>query len=415
MSRAFPKAGSVDVLFVAYGGGHVQMVLPVAKALAARGVRVCVLALTTAVLSIQDQELDYFSFADFPQTGLDEVRRYGQTLAAEMAGDGVLPAAETEAYLGLNFRDLVLTYGAEEAQAQWDRMGRQIFDPYIAMTEMLRAVQPRLLVATNSPRAERAAVNAAVALGVPALVMVDLFAIQEVKWLAQLGYGDKLLVLNNDVARFICGHGRAAQDVVVTGNPGFDGLNEAAVVAEGAQLRQGRGWGAEGRRVILYASGPEPAVHPFTGAAGNTALPERVEAALREMIAARPDLELVIRRHPSEAVEVAAAPRVWSSPRSDDLGAVIHAVDIVVVVVSTVGLQAHLAGKPVISVAGSVFADDTPFAEFGIAESAEIADLPMVIDHALNVDHHRAKYSAMPRAVDAVVAQIMPYVSKTVD
>ena len=47
--RGYPESGTTDVLFVTYGGGHVQMVLPVALALQKRGVRVCVFALTTAI------------------------------------------------------------------------------------------------------------------------------------------------------------------------------------------------------------------------------------------------------------------------------------------------------------------------------------------------------------------------------
>ncbi|WGV15420.1 hypothetical protein [Fuscovulum ytuae] len=34
MTRGYPQARSLDVLFVTYGGGHVQMVLPVAHRLA---------------------------------------------------------------------------------------------------------------------------------------------------------------------------------------------------------------------------------------------------------------------------------------------------------------------------------------------------------------------------------------------
>ena len=52
------------------------------------------------------------------------------------------------------------------------------------------------------------------------------------------------------------------------------------------------------------------------------------------------------------------------------VNALIHAVDLVVVTCSTVGLQAYLAGTPVISVEGSVFTKDASFGEFGMATPA---------------------------------------------
>ncbi|WGV15412.1 hypothetical protein [Fuscovulum ytuae] len=82
---------------------------------------------------------------------------------------------------------------------------------------------------------------------------------------------------------------------------------------------------------------------------------------------ADPRLELVIRRHPSEDQSILTADRISASPRADDVNMVIHAVDLVVVTCSTVGLQDYLVGVPLISVEGSVFAKDAPYGDYGMA------------------------------------------------
>ena len=56
-----------------------------------------------------------------------------------------------------------------------------------------------------------------------------------------------------------------------------------------------------------------------------------------------------------------------ASNRSGDVNSLMNVVDMVVVTCSTVGLQAYLAGVPVVSVECSVISKDAPFGEFGMS------------------------------------------------
>ena len=100
--RGYPAPNSIDVLFVTYGGGHVQMVLPVAQALHAQRIRVCVFAMTTAIAVLDEAGLPYFTYADLPLMRNPLVQAAGVRLAAEMPPSGPLPLAETIAYMGSN-------------------------------------------------------------------------------------------------------------------------------------------------------------------------------------------------------------------------------------------------------------------------------------------------------------------------
>lgn len=367
MTRGYPRPGSIDVLFVTYGGGHVQMVLPVAERLQAAGVRTCILALTTAISMVESSGLPFFTYADLPQFADPATQSCGARLAADLPSTGVLPAIETQAYLGINYRDMERCLGPDEAAVIWAKVGRQAFHPVSTLREVMDDLKPALVVTTNSPRSEKAAVEAATALGIPAVSMVDMFALQEMKWLSRPDFGRHLFVLDESVRQRMIQLGRPAHEVTVTGNPAFDSLHSPEVIAAGRALRAARGWGTDGRLVILSASTPEPELHPFTGEAANPALPRLVEEELRRIVSNDPRLELVIRRHPSEDQSVIAADRISVSPRSDDISSVLHGVDLVVVTCSTVGLQAYLAGVPVLSVEGSVFTKDAPYGEYGMA------------------------------------------------
>lgn len=414
MTRGYPRRGSVDVLMVTYGGGHVQMVLPVAMRLQEQGIRVCVFALTTAISVVSEAGVPFFTYADLPQFSNLATRARGKRLAADLPSSGLLPDIETHAYLGLNYRDLERTFGTDAAADIWSKSGRQSFQPFPIMCEILDDLQPTLVVATNSPRSEKAAIEAATKLGIHAVVIVDMFALQEIRWLSRPDFGKHLFVLDDSVRQRMIRSGRAAEEVTVTGNPAFDALHDPTVIASGRKLRSERGWGTSARCVILYASTPEPVLHPFTKEPANPALPRSIEDELRRIVNRDPRLELVIRRHPSENQSITTNARIHASTRAEDVSMVIHAVDLVVVTCSTVGLQAYLAGVPVISVEGSVFTKDAPYGTYGMATPVpEASGLEHAIENALgkiassaNRISRQAPQSATSRISNAIIARL---------
>jgi hypothetical protein len=164
--------------------------------------------------------------------------------------------------------------------------------------------------------------------------------------------------------------GRPAEQVRVTGNPAFDTVNDPAMVAAGASYRQDAGW--DDLHVCLYASSPEPVGIPGVAGTGDPSLPRRAEQALVAAVEANPSLALWVRRHPSEAraddMARANHPRIRVSPPEMPLHAAIHASDEVIVTVSTVGVEANLAGKTVTQVRGSILDHLSPYFAMGIAD-----------------------------------------------
>jgi hypothetical protein len=355
------------VLFACYGSGHVRMVVPVAKALQASGrAEVAVLGLTTAASVVRQAGLPSLQFKDFVR-GEDAAHvERGRELVRGL-GD-VNDPEESAAYLGFSYADLEAEVGSDEAALRYARQGRQAFFPRRTVERIVREVNPDLVVATNSPRAERAAIVAAKSLGIPAVCIVDLFAIDEVRWIGEPGYADRVCVLNESVRRFLIEAGRDEAEVVATGNPAFDVLLDPATLDAGRALRAKQGW--EGKRVVLWPAQDEPAVHPFDGRAGDPSLPIRVLDALLAWTRHEPDAVLCIRPRAGQALPQFGEDRVMVTGQDWPLAPLLHAVDVVVTLTSTVGLEGHLAGARLVQIQGSVFDAAMPLARFGIADEA---------------------------------------------
>ena len=369
-------------LFVSYGGGHVQALLPVAKRVRELGLAQPVyLALTTAAAVVRDSGIPTIGFGDLITPDDERARRKGEELAAQLQVQAA-ERGESIAYLGLSYTDMEDRLGQKAAAECYRQYGRQSFLPLGILERAIRRWQPAMVVATNSPRAEQAAIECARTLGVPSVCLVDLLGIWERNLLARPGYADAVCVLNDAVRDSLIAAGRAPEDVCVTGNPAFDTVLDPAMIAAGAAYRRQAGWDA--LHVCLYASSPEPTSIPGVPGAGDPALPRRIEQALLDAVQANPALALWIRRHPSEAPAAEAGhPRIRVSPRDMPLHACIHASDEVVVTVSTVGVEAGLAGKSVTQVRGSILDHLSPYVQMGVA------------DHELVVDQLRQAYAGI--------------------
>lgn len=362
-----PVASLPHFLFIAYGGGHVRMLLPVANRARSLGVADCTfIGLTSARPEVEAQGFRCLGYKDFVRSTDSVAIGRGEQLAAQLSHASI-DKHESAAYLGLNYAELEATHGAVEASRMYSRYGRQVFAPRSLMRRFISEVSPDLVIATSAPRSERAAIEAARDLGLPSACLVDLFALDEIAWVGQPGFADRILVLNEPVRQALLAAGRTPAEVVVTGNPAFDQCVSPQSKAAGQALRQERGW-PQGR-TVLFASAPEPGEHPFRpGVVGNVDLPRNAFEALRAYSDAVPGMRLLLRLHPSEALN----PPSWAdcvelAGQDLPIEVLVNAVDLVVVLVSTVAVQATLAGCRVLQVSGAMFESAAPFIKYGFA------------------------------------------------
>ena len=383
MSRA-PR-----VLFVTYGGGHAGMVLPVMHELEALlpGVDCRLLALTTGHLKAKAARPDALGYKDFMHlVDADAARAWGERLSEGNTSPDV-PLEETIAYLGINTLDLIAQHGEADAAERYREQGRYSFRPLHFMRRLMDALQPDVVVATNSPRSERAALDVAGERGIPTIGMVDLFGLDSDSYVLHEPKPAWTCVISEGVRQRLIARGFPASSVVVTGNPAFDGLFSAHNHQQAQRFLAERGW--QKLKPILFAGHWEPQAHPATSVPAGQALPREIEAVLREHVRQREDLALIVRHHPSDWTQyprLPDEPRIhFSEPPREPIHPLILASQAVLVQTSTVGLESAVGGKPVISVENSPAAHVWfSLAQQGVSTPAATpSHLPAVLDAVL--------------------------------
>lgn len=377
------------VLFVSYGGGHIGMALPVMRELESLlpGADCRLMALTTGHLKAKAVRPGTLGYKDLLHlVDNNAARAWGERLSEGNTSPDV-PLDETIAYLGINYLDLIAQHGAAGAAELYREQGRYGFRPLNFMRAVMDALQPDAVVATNSPRSERTALDVAGERGLPAIGMVDLFGLDSDTYVLHEPKPAWTCVISEGVRQRLIARGFRAEGVVVTGNPAFDGLFSADNHERAQRFLVERGW--QDLRPVLFAGHWEPQAHPATPVPVGQALPREIEAVLREAVQDRDNLALIVRYHPSDWTQYPRAPdepRIhFSEPPREPIHPLILASQAVVVQTSTVGLESAVGGKPVISVENSPAAHVWfSLAQQGVSTPAATpAHLPQVLDAVL--------------------------------
>lgn len=365
-------------LFVSYGGGHIAMVQPVIAALErdCPEIECLQIALTTAYLKANAVR-PAFGYQDFLDlVDAPAALAWGERLLPGNTSPDV-PLAETRAYLGINYLDLMAQHGAAGAAEYYRQHGRFGFMPRHFMRRVLDKLAPDVVVATNSPRSERAALEAAIERGIASVGMVDLFGQEGDNYIHRSLRPDWTCVIAAPVRERLVSLGFPPERVRVTGSPAFDGLFAPSARQAARDYLDRLGWG--GLTPILWAGHREPLGPGQTHAHGDFGFALDTEAQLRAYVRQRADCALIVRYHPGQWNEFPRLPaqeRVhFSVPSAEPIHPVILAARAVVVQNSTVGLEAAVAGRAVVSLeyAPSVRASFS-LAKLGVSTPCSAAD-----------------------------------------
>lgn len=398
--------GARRLFFVTYGGGHAHMVYPVVHALRATEafkqgrIAIDVLGLPAATHTLNTNGIECLRFRDFLDPALDaNAVAWGEELACQHHSPTVgVSREDSVAYLGLNYKDLVLQHGEAKAAELFAQRGRQCFLPLHAMARIFDRLKPDFVVTSNSPRAEAAALAVAKDRSIPSLAMTDLFT----------GLGG--YVLKAGSITFL---NRLAQDMFladglvdptisefhITGNPAFDQILDVPHEKTPGWMAQ-RFPGVGARKAVLHADMPAwwDAVNKrsyFKTEADTLAELDACYAATMANGAA-----YLVRPHPSQN---RAFYERWLAGRLDayfaadcPLHELLANVDLLLARSTTVGLEAALMRKRILQVEAHLH-PDLPLAAMGVAWGGRgYEQLPGEIGQALHDDE----------AFEAILAEI---------
>jgi len=384
------------VLFVTYGGGHARMVIPVLWALAGiAGIRTVTLALTSAGPLFDSAGLPYFGYKDLLTAEDTVASDWGNLLATKHHRPEIgIAKEESIAYLGLSYWDMIQRHGDAEAARLFQEHGRQAFYPLSIMERVMDKFTPDMVVTTNSPRSEQAAVTVAKGRGIPTLSMFDILGTYSVIPLE----ADYITVLSEPVISNIQAYQgvKPNQTFLVTGNPAFDSIFDERGPIDYSWRRQYLPGMPEQAKALLWidAAGHHSAdptdahgykTHLHSDKEIGTNLDQLARAARYSGAC------LLIRPHPSQP---AAVFHEWIRKAGYDhvffagdlpMHPLLRAVNAVAIYYSTVGCEAVLMQRPVLQLNYYDANALLPLGEWGLARLVEQPqDLPDALRETLN-------------------------------
>lgn len=379
------------ILFVAYGGGHVNMIVPVAKAMMQRpDCEIHVLGLTTAGPVLADAGIPHIGFRDILEAGDEAALAWGRRLS-EGLDSSLVSWDETVAYLGLSYVDLETQHGIEGAARLYAEKGRHVFLPVGALERLLRKLSPDLVVATNAPRGERAAILAANKLGIPSVCLLDLYPSEDGVGVAENWCGTRICVLNDTVKDSLVRLGRNASHIVVTGNPAFDKHYLHAAQRDLVRFR-------EGDVVVGLASNILPGLP-----SGEL---QRVVFEQLQGLCARKGYKLAVRQHPNETrwLDIGQAVDCNRMPIEAFLGSL----DMLVTFPSTIALEAQIHGVRVGLLDFTSLSDACAYLfDAGFESIKAVEDIPHIeVNRARNARGDVAPVSGTTKVCE-VILQVM--------
>ena len=352
-------------LLASYGGGHAQIIAALGKAFIARGDRPTVIGFTTAYRELQRHGIEALSVISLLNSEDDtEWLELAEPFTRGLSHPDIA-LEETTAYFALGLRDLANTVGRDTALERVEAKGRKAFEPIAVMQRYLAKIKPDIVITTTSPRFELALLKAAQRENIPSIAVGDLFLVTEREWILKPEFADHLAVLSKEVADDLVLHGFPNDRVHVTGNPAFDKLIDISTSTDRRDyLRELLG--CENKSVILF-----PASGGATSKMGYDFLNvEDVIARFEQFCAQNSNYTYIIRLHPNRPLEIRGEMHYGQLDKGELLSPedAVMVSDVVCVENSTLGLQAALAGKPVICIR---FADQVQYPNFNLAEATD--------------------------------------------
>ena len=361
-----------------YGGGHIRACLPVLEVLRDRGWQIDLLALTIAAPLARAAGFEPLMASDLLRTGDDDIRRWGEILTADLAPGGVVPNAESVAYLGFGYAGLVEEFGEEGAAARYAELGRRALRPTGLVERLLDRGPFDVALATSSPRAERALIECADARGVPTVCLNNLFAPRRDAWMFEPTFAERICVINEFVRQQLIAGGQDAGKIVVTGNPAFAEFMTAPVRREPP---------ADRLRVLYISQLAIPSDEERF---------DRFRRMLSHLAASRPDWRVTVRPAPSEPSFDWIAPPLRREPPGTEVIDSLAQADVIVSHGSTMALEGALLGLPIVLDRDNAIAPNAPLDQLGLALPLDgFADLETAIVAALH--HPQTGLAGIPR------------------
>jgi hypothetical protein len=348
------------ILVACYGGGHVQSLIPLARELQADpNIELTVIGFTTARAAFQRAGVKSVGYTVFEHYLTNSYSKLIEPFLDSSSHPDV-SKDETIAYFHVGMHDLIEEYGEENALKMVSQNGRTAFHPELTLTRYLGETQPDLVITSTSPRSELAMQRAAYNLGITGLAVSDLFLQHEASYICDKTYASHITVIADYVAAYLRENGCNQSRLYVTGNPAFDRLFGTEARNDGQSIRNHIGLN-NNDRLLIWIGTPRDVSLIGKRFIDNQLIIDYME----EFCRTHPGHKFAFRPHPNRPVSLPHdCQHGILLGQEFSIEGVLWAGDVIILETSTVGLQAALIGRPVITISADNY---PPYSELGLA------------------------------------------------
>lgn len=362
------------ILLASYGGGHINMLIPVYKALTKSEYEPIIFGFTAAEINLKKQKIEFISYKNFLSDYSDQnqIREYGEELHRKLGSGAMIDKDESIAYLGINYFELVQRYGEEQAREKYEKDGRKAFFPLNFMNYVITKINPIAVISTNSPRSEEAILKAANQQNIPSYCINDFFSKMELKERTGFpSYARRIFVANEKIKHFFVSAGWNEKHIIPSGNPAFDSINNELTKHESEVLDKKYHLNKKRNILFIMANGEQL---------------QKIDDEIFDCLIklrAKHDCNLILRPHPNNTKELPQADYILSK-KEENIHSWIHVSDIIVTIISTVALEASILNKKIIQYLPDNATNKISFSELGIGiETKEISEFQSELENLL--------------------------------
>ena len=265
--------------------------------------------------------------------------------------------------------------------------GRYSYLPIYTAEKYLLKNKIDFLITGSCPRTELAFQKASNKLGIKSLAIADNFLYKELKYICQRDYSNNLSVITRNVANQVKENGFQGK-VHVLGNPAFDNLFDERNINEAKKYRQELNL-KKGERLIMWAAHPKNAEIYSGRKHVNFNL---IINSLTEYCKKNKNTKFLVRQHPNSNLISSNTKFEYGYLCKSEISieTALHATDQLVVESSTVGIQAAIIGKPVITLWHKGY---PPYEENGLSKDIlDLGELHNALDAKQNPDLSKFSY-----------------------
>ena len=355
------------VLVVTYGGGHVAAMIPLLKRLRNnKKFSLEIIGLTTAKKKLIDKGFNCKGSSDLFSLRENKLLKIVNNVIESNQHPDIDPE-DAIAYHAMGINDLILKFGDKKGIQIAMEQGRYSYLPIYTAEEYLLKNRIDFLITGSCPRTELAFQKASNKLGIQSLAIADNFLFKELKYICEKDYSNNLSVITQNVANQVKENGFQGK-VHVLGNPAFDNLFDKRNINEAKKYREELNL-KKSERLIMWAAHPKNA-EIYSGRKHVDL--NLIINSLTEYCKKIKNTKFLVRQHPNSNLISSNTKFEYGYLCKSEISieTALHAIDQLVVESSTVGIQAAIIGKPVITLWHKGY---PPYEENGL--SKDILDL----------------------------------------